>query len=199
MIIFINKYIGELIMDIKKLAKLLSVIILIILSIQLFSAPNELTPSVKDVTIVSEIVKEVKSEPSLSSYDIQVTSKNGIVTLIGNVNSDTEAATLIEIAESTTGVKDVDVSNLKVAMSNQPLTDVLITSKIKGLFIREKIFGDKNIPLTEINVTTNNGIVYLTGSASNQTQIDNAVNVAKKVKGVKEVVSKITIKNDKTS
>lgn len=69
-----------------------------------------------------------------------------------------------------------------------------ITAKIKGVFIREKLFGDKPMYVTGIHVETKEGVVYLTGKADNQAQIDSAISLAKSIKGVMDVNSTVEIK-----
>ncbi|TAK78510.1 MAG: BON domain-containing protein, partial [Gammaproteobacteria bacterium] len=82
---------------------------------------------------------------------------------------------------------DVDASNLKIKESHQPFTDMLITAKIKGLFIKEKVFGDRDIAALNLSVETKNGVVYLTGIVDNQEQLQNALRLIRSVKGVKKV------------
>ncbi|MBV8802896.1 MAG: BON domain-containing protein, partial [Gammaproteobacteria bacterium] len=76
-----------------------------------------------------------------------------------------------------------------------PLTDTYITAKVKGLFIREKLFGKKDIAAINISVETKNGIVYLSGRVDNNDQIKNAIAIIKKsvpdVQGVEYSVSKV--------
>ena len=76
---------------------------------------------------------------------IKIKTVNGVVNLSGNVDSDTQANTATELAQSTAGVKDVDSSNLTIKGSEHPVADAAITAKIKGMFIQQKLFGDKDI------------------------------------------------------
>ncbi len=116
-----------------------------------------------------------------------------MVNLTGNVDSDSQASTAIEIAQSTAGVKDVDTSKLTVKGSQQPVADSLITAKIKGMFVQRKLFGSQDIAAMSIKVETDNGIVTLTGTADNQNQIENAIAIAKSISGVVDVKSSVQI------
>ncbi|HVY54038.1 MAG TPA: BON domain-containing protein [Gammaproteobacteria bacterium] len=158
------------------------------------SAFAKIDTPIDDSIITTKIKSKIAMEKALSIFKIGVTTVNGIVTLTGKVNSDADASKAIEIAQATDGVKDVDASQLNIAQSSQPVTDVAITAKVKGMFIKEKLFGDKDISAMSINVETNNGIVYLTGKADNQQQIDNAIKIAESVNGVKKVDSRVTVK-----
>lgn len=147
-----------------------------------------------DAAITSTIQEKFAADKSVSDLKILVSSKSGIVTLGGKVNTDEEARKIIEIAESTPGVKDTDTSHLVIEESKQPIMDTFIIAKVNGAFAREKLFGDKDIAVMSINVDSKNGVVYLTGTASTKEQANNAVKIAKSIKGVKHVDSKIEVK-----
>lgn len=152
-----------------------------------------------DKKITASIQSQIKGSSMLSKLPVQVKTSQGIVSLSGNVNSDTEASSLVEIAQSIVGVREVDGSNLKIKESQQPFEDMLTTAKIKGLLIREDIFGTKDIASINISVETNNGVVYLSGTVDNKQQIDNAIKLIQGVAGVKKVefnVKKVTPTNN---
>jgi hyperosmotically inducible periplasmic protein len=143
-----------------------------------------------DSAITTQVKAKLLAEPAVSSLNISAETNNGVVKLSGTVPTDKEASVAIQVAESVNGVKDVDASQLQVQQSGQPMTDAAITAKVKGMFIREKLFGDNPVNVTGINVETKNGVVYLTGHAT-KAQIDNAKRLAKSVKGVKRVASRV--------
>ncbi len=72
--------------------------------------------------------------------------------------------------------------------SQEMLSDTTITTKVKGLLINEKVFGDKDISLLGVSVKTVDGIVYLKGKVTREDQATNAIKIAKSVRGVKKVV-----------
>ena len=146
-----------------------------------------------DAAITAKIKGQIVAEKTLSVLDIGVSTTNGVVSLSGKLDSDTQASTLIQIAQSTPGVMDVDTSDLKVTNSTQPLTDTIITAKIKGMYLQQKLFGSQDIAAMTITVETKNGKVYLGGTADTSQQVANAVSIAKSVKGVKSVVSGVTV------
>jgi hyperosmotically inducible protein len=156
-----------------------------------------------DANINRTLTQLIKGSPVLSKLPVTVITKQGVIYIKGNVNSDTEASELVERAESIVGVSDVDTSKLNVKDSQQPLTDTYITAKVKGLFIREKLFGDKDISAINISVETKNGIVYLSGHVDNNDQIKNAIAIIKKsvpdVKGVEYMVGKTSMPADTTT
>jgi len=161
----------------------------VIFSISAFSQSS----TAEDSLITAKIKSKIAVNKSLSIFSINVTTHNGVVKLDGEVNSNTDVGEVIEIAQATDGVTDIDVSHLTVKESNSPLLDTIITAKIKGLYLKNKLFNS-NISAMTVKVETNNGIVHLSGTADDQGQIDNAIKLAKTIKGVKEVHSRIKIK-----
>lgn len=148
-----------------------------------------------DSAITSTVKAKITTDNSLSGTAINVATNNGIVSLSGNVGSDTQASIAIELAQSSPGVKDVETINLSVNGNNQPISDIIITAKIKGMFIQQKLFTDKDIASMSIKIETNNGIVSLSGTADNQTQVNNAIKIAESISGVKKVKSTVQISN----
>ncbi len=134
------------------------------------------------------------ADKATSARNIGVETKTGIVFLSGNVDTDSEASAAIEIAASTEGVVDVDASKLSVQMSNHPVADSMVTAKVKGAFMREKLFGDNPIAAISIHAETKDGVVFLTGTADNAAQAENAEKLAKTVNGVTRVESTVKVK-----
>lgn len=167
----------------------------------LFRSPE--TPAIvaqtpeDDAAIIKTLQRLIKSSPTIAKFDIKVNSKAGVVTLMGVVDSDTQADRLIAHAESIIGVSDVDASGLKVKDGKQPFADMIITAKIKGLLVREDLFGEKDVASINTSIETKDGTVYLSGHVDNKAQIDNAIEIIKKnIPEIKNVeYSVVMIKN----
>ena len=67
--------------------------------------------------------------------------------------------------------------------------DAAITTAVKGSFLTQK-----GLDSLDISVETTDGVVVLTGKVDSDAQIGLAEQVAKEVKGVKNVVNKLTLK-----
>ena len=67
--------------------------------------------------------------------------------------------------------------------------DAIITGKVKAELL--KASDGKNV---EIDVQTQNGVVSLSGFARSNSDVDSAVEIAKKVEGVKDVKHKLAVK-----
>lgn len=167
---------------------------LLLLSINTFADK----PPMSDSAITSNIQSKISQDKYLqtSKTNIAINTDHQVVSISGVVSSESEASTLVEIAQSTIDVKDVDTSKLMVKDSKQPLTDTFTTAKVKGEFLREKLFGDKPIPAWHVSVETNNGVVTLTGTADDKSQVETAIKLAQSISGVKQVKYRIKLTHD---
>jgi hyperosmotically inducible protein len=69
--------------------------------------------------------------------------------------------------------------------SAQPVNDTWITTKVKA-----DLMATSDVPGTEIDVDTTNGVVKLSGTVDSKAKHDKAISVAKGIKGVKSVDAK---------
>jgi osmotically-inducible protein OsmY len=72
------------------------------------------------------------------------------------------------------------------------IEDSALTTKVKAALLTEK-----NLKSLPISVESTNGVVTLSGQVVSSAQIDQAVDVAKHVKGVKDVHNALELKTDK--
>ena len=148
-----------------------------------------------DTEITQKINAKIAADNLLnhSKINVDVSTKDQVVTFTGVVNSDSEASALVEIAQSTVDVQDVNTTNLTVKGSTQPLTDLYITAKVKGKFIKEKLFGNKEVSAWTVHVETNNGVVTLTGEVDTKEEAENAIKLAQSVSGVSAVKYRVKV------
>jgi hyperosmotically inducible protein len=71
--------------------------------------------------------------------------------------------------------------------------DSVITTKIKTKLAAEHPGSMKHIKVD----TDMNGVVWMTGTANTQGEVDQAVAIARGTEGVKSVTSKLTVKKDR--
>ncbi len=172
---------------------LFAIVFLALGSVNVMGAPAV----IEDSVITANVKSKMLADKDVSGLSVHVETKNAIVELSGHVKTEEEASKAIEIAAATEGVRDVDATNLKVDASSQPFTDAAITAKVKGIYLRDKIFGEAPVAVSTVHVKTKDGVVYLTGSVENEAQLTNAEELAKTVKGVKSVKSTLMVKADK--
>lgn len=160
-------------------------------------ADNERTfgDAVSDATITASVKSKLLWNSHTDGLDIKVETRNGNVMLSGTADSDASKDLAARIAENTEGVRDVD-NQLRVgaksdsrddvddrtAAATTAVSDAWITSKVKSSFL-----FSRNLPGTDINVDTRDGVVTLSGAVASGAERDLAIEVAKGIRGVKEV------------
>ncbi|MXS77602.1 BON domain-containing protein [Nitrosomonas sp. JL21] len=77
----------------------------------------------------------------------------------------------------------------KTESSGQYLDDSVVTLNVKTAIVNEPL-----LKVSEISVTTENGVVQLNGTVDSQQISDKAVEVARVQKGVKSVLNNLTIR-----
>lgn len=124
----------------------------------------------------------------------KVDTKDGRVTLSGTVNNEDAKELAGSLARNTRGVRSVD-NQLKVdgrstedsvkstaRETEKAVADAWITAKVKSNFLYSS-----NVSGSDINVDTKNGKVILSGKVSNGAERALAIELARNVRGVKEV------------
>lgn len=80
-------------------------------------------------------------------------------------------------------------STAKQEGAGEYIDDSVITTKVKA-----EIFGDETLKSSEINVETFKGVVQLSGFVNSQTDINRAVEVTRRVKGVTGIKNDMRVK-----
>ena len=75
--------------------------------------------------------------------------------------------------------------------AGQYIGDAALTAKVKTALLTEK-----NLKSLDVNVETLNGVVQLSGFVVSSAQIDQAVDIARHVKGVRDVKNDLRLKTD---
>jgi len=77
------------------------------------NAANKTATAIDDSAITTKVKSAMIAEPTLKALQINVDTKNGVVTLAGSVDSQAMKDKATEVTQSVTGVKSVD-NNLSV-------------------------------------------------------------------------------------
>ena len=141
---------------------------------------------IEDEIIETKVAVNMRSqEPSFKKSNFSVISHNGVVLLVGQVDSDFLRARATEIAsEASAKIKRIH-NELEVAGKTGFLSrsnDAWIATKVRTLMLT-----DNDVPASQVKVVTENGAVYLMGLVS-QPEGNNAANLARNVSGVAKVV-----------
>ena len=177
----------------KNLFRLMSVFVLA-LSMQSVVHASEKN-SLNDADVTNTLKAKMFGNTIIAPSDLKIKTEQGIVFLSGDVKSPAVVEEAIDIVSATDGVVDINASELRVQGKHQPISDAIITGKIKILFAVERAFGDKPVKVVNVHVTTKEGIVELKGEVDNNAQAENAKRLAGKVTGVRAVRSELKVKD----
>jgi hyperosmotically inducible protein len=170
--------------------------------------------AVTDGWITMKVHAKFIPEDALSDSDIDVTTRNGVVTLSGTVPTVLGRQRAVEIAKATDGVKNV-VDQLRIA----PETATSLTERtgdtgreagrettgatahagrhVSDGWIKSKIYGqfasDEMLDRGDVNLDVDNGIVTLKGSVPSQAARDRAMTIAKSTDGVRSVQDRLKV------
>jgi osmotically-inducible protein OsmY len=145
------------------------------------------SPPRTDDAIREDVLRELKSDPKITSPDIGVAGKDGVVTLSGFVSSYWEKEQVERAAKRVDGVRAVaNDLQVKFALSR---TDPEIAHDAL-----HELESHVSIPSEDIKVTVQNGWVTLEGTVDGQYQRELAESTIKKLKGVLGVTNNIEVK-----
>src|SRR6202048_2171122 len=141
----------------------------------------------RDDNIRDHALFELKSDPKITSSDIGVAVKDGVVTLSGFVHSYWEKGAAEKAVKRVYGVKGV-ANDIKVKL-NSTRTDPEIARDAV-----HELGSHVSIPCDKIKVTVKNGWITLEGSVDWQYQKTLAESAVKKLRGVIGIINNIEVK-----
>ena len=175
-----------------------------------------------DAGITGKVKSKLAADDTVKAYQIDVDTKDKVVTLSGSVDSQAAKDQAVALARGTEGVADV-VDNITVKTAaaanppsanppaggegggamvggnapnpepNRPVGQVMDDAAITAA-VKAKLLADPTVGGLKIDVDTRNGVVYLTSEhMKSQAEIDQAIKLAKETSGVKDVQSKLTM------
>jgi hyperosmotically inducible protein len=170
------------------------------------SAMLTLGCSQSDPGITTSVKTRLAADDVVKARQIDVDTRDRVVTLSGEVMTPEEEAKALEIARNTEGVADV-VDAVEVVPQSQPqtaprvgegtpmgpgaaplLSDAAITSSVKS-----KLLANPDISGLRIDVDTKNSMVTLTGNVRTEGEKTQALAIARNTEGVKSVTDQLTV------
>jgi osmotically-inducible protein OsmY len=154
----------------------------------LLLAASPLRASETDDRIESSAKKSYVFKHYLAGDAIKTESKDGAVTLTGTVAEESHIGLARDTVEGLPGVKSVD--NQLTVKGEKPAkhSDTWI-----GLKVKTALLFHRNVRATKTDVNVKDGIVTLSGEASNPAQKELTTEYAKDVEGVKGVTNDMTV------
>jgi osmotically-inducible protein OsmY len=157
-----------------------------------------------DAGITTSVKSKLAADDAVKAHEINVDTKEGVVSLNGAVPTAAVKERAVELARSTDGVTSV-VDNLTItpAAADRDLgdetaattgrvgdaaSDATITASIKTKFL-----ADTDVAGLKIDVDTANGVVTLSGNVKTAAEKAEAIRIARETDGVKSVEDRLTI------
>ena len=140
-----------------------------------------------DSAISQDVILELKWDPKITSNDIAVAVKDGVVTLSGFVSSYMEKEAAEKAAKRVYGVRAV-ANDIQIKLSSARTDPEVARDAVHELESHVLIPADK------IKVTVRNGWVTLEGNVDWQFQKNLAESSVKKLKGVIGITNDIQVK-----
>lgn len=156
-----------------------------------------------DAGITTKVKAKLAADDTVKAYQIDVDTREKIVTLKGTVETDaakTQAARLARETEGVASVVDsivVSPKNAGAATSDVERTaatvanatgDAAVTAAVKA-----KLLADPDTAGLRIDVDTVNGVVTLTGSVKTAAEVAEAGRLARDTTGVSSVTNRLTV------
>jgi len=164
-------------------------------SAQVAGSSDSVGTAIGDTTITTKVKAKFLADKRLKGSDISVETDNGVVKLTGNAPSASAKDAADDLASNVSGVKSVDNNikapsaltsakkSVKSAASDvgQATSDTWITTKVKSSMMTDSQLKGN------VDVSTDHGVVVLTGTVPSDASRERAVALAKQTKGVKSV------------
>jgi hyperosmotically inducible protein len=165
-----------------------------------------------DAGVSTAVKTKLAADDTVKANDINVDTKDKVVTLKGEVNTEIAKARAIEIAKNTEGVRDV-VDALVVAPGPAATSGVGEAARDAGASAREagrdagnamgdagitaavktKMLADSDVAGLKIDVDTTDGVVVLKGDVTSAAEKRKALQIARDTDGVKSVKDELKI------
>jgi len=146
-----------------------------------------------DAVITTKVKSTLLADSQARSGDTSVETRKGEVLLSGFVDSQAQADREVQLAKGVEGVQSVQnklmIKDGKAATAGNQLDDSVVTVKVKSALL-----ADDQTRGTEFNVSTNKGVVQLSGYVDSADEQARATSVARNVEGVQSVVNDTSIK-----
>lgn len=153
-----------------------------------------------DAGVTTKIKSKLAADDTVKAYQIDVDTRDKVVTLSGSVDSAAAKTQAVHLARQTEGVTSV-VDNIVVNVpqtSAPPMPDAApATATIGGdatitAAVKAKLLGDPDVSGLAIDVDTEDGVVTLSGRVNTAAEKAEAIRLARETDGVRSVTDKLT-------
>ena len=162
-----------------------------------------------DPGITTAVKSKLASDDTVRATDINVDTKNGVVTLKGEVPSAAAKTRAMELAKATDGVRDV-VDAIAVTPAATPTSGTVDEARRKAddsargvgetlgdagitTAVKTKLLADTTVGGLSIDVDTTEAVVTLKGEVHSAAEKRRAMEIARETNGVKSVKDQMKI------
>lgn len=148
-----------------------------------------------DLWLMTKVKTTLLFHRSVSGLKTKVDVKDGIVTLRGNADSEAQKDLVSEYVKDIEGVKEVknEMSVAKTPTMADKIDDASITAQVKMALLFHRSTSALNT-----SVTTENGVVLLSGQAGNEAEKELVTEIVADIQGVQGVVNNMRVEKTKT-
>jgi hyperosmotically inducible protein len=145
-------------------------------------------PGPAEAAAAARIESRLQSDADLRNNQIDVRVEAGVAVLTGRVDSEGEKAKAAKLAR----VADIDIVDNRLDVGSSgisgAMSDSAVTTKVKA-----QILGNTTLRQSAIAVTTNNGVVTLSGQVPSEDARKLAVDLVRNTGGVTRVEDRLEI------
>ena len=142
-----------------------------------------------DAQLTAEVLATLKRDTFLKPLAIEVIADNGVVTLVGSVDSELDRQTIVDLTRRVPGVRDV-VNRLTLSgpeSSSRPDDDIQRE-------VLASMASDPTIQPERFHVRVHFGRVIISGTAESLEEQESVIAAAKRVPGVEAVDDRIEVR-----
>ena len=155
-------------------------------------AGNAANAPSNDALITARVQSKYFVDDRVKGRRIDVDTRNGVVTLTGQVADEDERAQALLLARTAEGVARVEdhltVAPPAVEQAAMALNDATLTTTIQA-----KYFVDPVVKAGAIDVSAKDGVVVLHGTVANDATRKQAIAIAQNTEGVSQVIDRLTV------
>lgn len=157
--------------------------------------------NMKDDVIISSILLTKYTTNGLTTLknNVDVTVNEGRVLLTGVVRSEDKEELALQLAWKIDGVREVineiqllEDKNYRPKNFSRAVVDTVLTLEIEA-----KLLIKPQLKSTNYKVNTVNGVVYLMGIAADEDELNKALDIVARIRGVRKVVNHIILSDDR--
>jgi len=145
-------------------------------------------PGPAEAAAASKIQSRLQNDADLKNNQINVHVEAGVAVLTGKVDSEGEKAKAAKLAH----VSDVDIVDNRIdvgsASAGNAISDSAVTTKVKS-----QILANTTLRQSDISVTTNNGVVTLSGQVPSEEARQLALGLTRNTGGVNRIEDQLKV------